>query len=66
MSAQVLPRHKVGGYMDLVWNRNPPRRHHGLHRGHDASCFTRYGPAEETFTLGLGSGSRLGLPVGYG
>jgi putative CocE/NonD family hydrolase len=31
--------------------------------GHDASCFTRYGPAEETFTLSLGSDSRLDLPV---
>jgi hypothetical protein len=34
--------------------------------GHDASCFTRYGPAEETFTLELGSGSHLDLPVRYG
>ena len=33
--------------------------------GHDASTFTRYGPAEETFTLGLGSESRLDLPVRY-
>jgi hypothetical protein len=31
--------------------------------GHDASCFTRYGPQEETFTLSLGAGSRLDLPV---
>jgi len=31
--------------------------------GHDASCFTRYGPAEETFTLALGSDSHLDLPV---
>ena len=31
--------------------------------GHDASCFTRYGPAEETFTLGLGRDSHLDLPV---
>jgi hypothetical protein len=31
--------------------------------GHDASCFTRYGPAEETFTLELGSDSHLDLPV---
>jgi putative CocE/NonD family hydrolase len=31
--------------------------------GHDASCFTRYGPAEETFTLRLGSDSHLDLPV---
>jgi uncharacterized protein len=30
--------------------------------GHDASCFTRYGPAEETFTLRLGSDAHLGLP----
>jgi hypothetical protein len=34
--------------------------------GHDASCFTRYGPAEETFTLRLGSDSRLDLPVEHG
>ena len=34
--------------------------------GHDASCFTRYGPAEETFTLSLGSDSHLDLPVRYG
>jgi putative CocE/NonD family hydrolase len=34
--------------------------------GHDASCFTRYGPAEETFTLSLGSDSRLDLPVWSG
>ena len=31
--------------------------------GHDASCFTRYGPAEETFTLDLGSDSYLDLPL---
>jgi uncharacterized protein len=31
--------------------------------GHDASSFTRYGPAEETFTLRLGSDSHLDLPV---
>ena len=34
--------------------------------GHDASCFTRYGPAEETFTLRLGRDSYLDLPVRYG
>jgi hypothetical protein len=34
--------------------------------GHDASCFTRYGPAEETFTLELGSDSHLDLPARYG
>jgi uncharacterized protein len=34
--------------------------------GHDASCFTRYGPAEETFTLSLGGDSCLDLPVKYG
>jgi len=34
--------------------------------GHDASAFTRYGPAEETFTLRLGSDSHLDLPVRYG
>lgn len=33
--------------------------------GHDASCFTRYGAAEETFTLSLGSHSHLNLPVCY-
>ena len=31
--------------------------------GHDASCFTRYGPAGETFPLGLGGQSHLDLPV---
>jgi predicted acyl esterase len=31
--------------------------------GHDASCFTRYGPADETFTLSLGPGSFLDLPL---
>jgi uncharacterized protein len=31
--------------------------------GHDASCFTRYGPAQETFTLELGLTSHLDLPV---
>jgi putative CocE/NonD family hydrolase len=32
--------------------------------GHDASCFTRYGPAEEIFTLSLGGDfSCLDLPV---
>jgi putative CocE/NonD family hydrolase len=30
--------------------------------GHDASCFTRYGPAGETFTLTLGERSYLDLP----
>lgn len=34
--------------------------------GHDASCFTRYGPAGEIFTLRLGSDSHLDLPVRYG
>jgi putative CocE/NonD family hydrolase len=34
--------------------------------GHDASCFTRYGPAQEIFTLGLGRDSHLDLPVRYG
>jgi uncharacterized protein len=34
--------------------------------GHDASCFTRYGPVEETFTLRLGGNSHLDLPVQHG
>jgi putative CocE/NonD family hydrolase len=34
--------------------------------GHDASCFTRYGPAAEAFTLRLGGDSYLDLPVRYG
>jgi uncharacterized protein len=34
--------------------------------GHDASCFTRYGPAQETFTLELGRASHLDLPVRSG
>ena len=33
--------------------------------GHDASCFTRYGPAEETFTISLGGDSHLDLPLRY-
>ena len=33
--------------------------------GHDAASFTRYGPAEETFTLSLGRDSYLDLPVRY-
>jgi hypothetical protein len=33
--------------------------------GHDASSFTRYGPADETFTLTLGSDSHLDLPLRY-
>ncbi|MFD3684465.1 CocE/NonD family hydrolase [Nocardiopsis sp. NPDC058631] len=31
--------------------------------GHDASCFARYGPPDETFTLALGEDSYLDLPV---
>jgi uncharacterized protein len=31
--------------------------------GHDAACFTRYGPVEEIFTLRLGRDSHLDLPV---
>ncbi len=34
--------------------------------GHDASCFTRYGPADETFTLSLGRDSHLDLPARFG
>jgi len=37
-----------------------------MRAGHDASRFTRYGPAEETFTLRLGSDSHLDLPVRHG
>jgi uncharacterized protein len=31
--------------------------------GHDAACFERYGPPDETFTLRLGEYSALDLPV---
>jgi len=31
--------------------------------GHDASSFTRYGPAEETFSLRVGSDAHLDLPT---
>ena len=31
--------------------------------GHDAACFDRYGPPEETFALHLGTHSTLALPV---
>jgi predicted acyl esterase len=34
--------------------------------GHDASCFARYGPPDETFTVQLGAGSYLELPVRAG
>jgi uncharacterized protein len=34
--------------------------------GHDSSCFTRYGLAEQTFTLRLGADSHLDLPVQHG
>jgi hypothetical protein len=31
--------------------------------GHDASCFDRYGPHDETFTVQIGERSALNLPV---
>ena len=31
--------------------------------GHDAACFDRYGPDDETFTVQVGEHSRLELPV---
>ena len=31
--------------------------------GHDAACFDRYGPPDETFALHLGEHSTLDLPV---
>jgi putative CocE/NonD family hydrolase len=31
--------------------------------GHDAACFDRYGPLDETFTIHLGAHSTLDLPV---
>jgi hypothetical protein len=31
--------------------------------GHDAACFERYGPPEETFVIHLGEHSTLDLPV---
>jgi putative CocE/NonD family hydrolase len=34
--------------------------------GHDTSCFARYGPPEQTFTLQLGTGSYLDLPIYLG
>ena len=34
--------------------------------GHDAASFTRYGPAEETFSLRLGRDSHLDLPIRSG
>jgi predicted acyl esterase len=31
--------------------------------GHDAACFDRYGPPDETFTVQLGDHSTLDLPI---
>jgi predicted acyl esterase len=31
--------------------------------GHDAACFDRYGPPDETFTVRLGDDSTLDLPI---
>ena len=31
--------------------------------GHDAACFDRYGPPDETFTLQLGGHATLHLPI---
>jgi len=31
--------------------------------GHDAACFDRYGPPDETFTVRLGEDSTLDLPI---
>jgi uncharacterized protein len=65
-SLPVVP----GQYLDLVVELLPVsallRSGHRARvavAGHDAACFARYGPAEETFTLELGEGSYLDLPV---
>ena len=31
--------------------------------GHDAACFDRYGPPDETFTIQLGEHFTLDLPI---
>ena len=66
---RVVPGHLMGLTVPLLPVSAVVPAGHRLRvaiAGHDASCFTRYGPAEETFTLRLGSDSRLDLPVRYG
>jgi predicted acyl esterase len=65
-SLPVVP----GEYFDLVVELLPVsalvRAGHRVRvamAGHDASCFARYGPSEETFTLELGGHSYLDLPM---
>ena len=66
---RVVPGHPMGLTVPLLPVSAVVPAGHRLRvaiAGHDASCFTRYGPAEETFTLTLGSDSHLDLPVRYG
>ena len=66
---RVVPGHLMGLTVPLLPVSAAVPAGHRLRvaiAGHDASCFTRYGPAEETFTLRLGSDSHLDLPVRYG
>jgi len=66
---RVVPGNRMGVIVQLLPVSAAVQAGHRLRvaiAGHDASCFTRYGPAEETFTLRLGSDSYLDLPVRYG
>jgi predicted acyl esterase len=65
-SRDVVP----GQYLDLVVELQPVsaliRAGHRIRvaiAGNDGSCFARYGPPEETFTLELGKGCYLDLPL---
>jgi putative CocE/NonD family hydrolase len=65
----VVPGDPMGLTVDLLPVSATVRAGHRIRvaiAGHDASCFTRYGPAEETFTLEPGSDSHLDLPVRSG
>ena len=66
---RVVPGHLMGLTVPLLPVSAVVPAGHRLRvaiAGQDASCFTRYGPAEETVTLRLGSDSHLDLPVRYG
>jgi putative CocE/NonD family hydrolase len=66
---RVVPGNLMGVIVQLLPVSAAVQAGHRLRvaiAGHDASCFTRYGPAGETFTLRLGSDSHLDLPVRYG
>lgn len=65
----VLPGNPMGLTVQLLPVSAAVQAGHRLRvaiAGHDAASFTRYGPAEETFTLSLGRDSHLDLPVRHG